>query len=457
MSLMWRRNIVDGGTGYKLMIKNGHLVPKGNICPCNDKWYIVSVCPCPNCQRHRKYFLGSTVMSGEDPVTIEYAGDPTTLYALNIAWHSPVDSATNNPPGKADQWAADNIPLGAILLAVSHVTNETPYENCSVHAELFIDGVSKAEWSGGGYSSGVAVEIGSGITGQSTAKVLEVAEGAGHVFESAGCNHNVDLVVTFSAIGRESVVYSCRQTYRVVDGGSEFVMPWVGDIAVIPYSPRMFDFACVIEGQHPTYGIQMAMYINPLRGPFDSQADAAATLAHFAAFIHAYAATCTCDNDCGSVGMAADGLAYHDGSWWLDRAAAGDNANAGCDTGWMEYDYSIIKDEFPEGASVQAVLTDPFGGEHEADETGLIPPCWRLAFRAIGFGGHETFEDSPLSGGATGTLTVKCVTDDDESEFYGLRWDYIPWDENVPATPPEGVPNSSSELRNYEAYLGNLE
>lgn len=459
MSLFWRREIEwadEGGTHrYKIMVKDPlmNLVPKGGICPCNDKWYIVSVCPCPNCQRHRMYFLGSPISVNDEPVMIEYAGDPTQLYSLGISYHNPHDSATSptEPPGKAKQWDTVVAPLQTVLLAVHHTTNETPYSNCGITADLYIDGVHKKQWNGSGYGQGEQIAIGDGIEGQSTYPTLEID----YKFESAGC-HDVDLKITFSAIGHANVYYTCRQTVRVVDGGTEFVgFPWIGDIAIVPGAQGLFDFNCIVEGEYPMLGLRMGMYLNTLKGPFDSQADAAAVLAYFTGFIHAYAATCTCDTDCGSTAIQADGVSYYDGSWWLDRAAAGSDAGAYCATGWLRYSYGITYE--PEGTTIQGLIIDPFGRETDAPESGILPPCSFLRFKITGVQGNEEFEESPIFGGADGAFSNDCVTGDEESEFYGRAWEYTPWDPNSPLVQPEGVPNSTADLNNYREYLGSLE
>lgn len=454
MSIHWFKPItVKQGEAtlstHRMLLKNDDtgLVYKCPCCPCDSAWYIVTVCPCANCGNARAAFIGSPVSVDDEEVTCDYGDyDNVLVKALTMS------GATSTSEDGRVSWVDCYVyPKNVVLLAIRHTTDAAPFTG-TVTAEVYIDGEkARTDWSKG-ISQGQTIDIGDGVTGENVStELLEVD----HTFEETG-GHTVDLRITFSAAVETPRSYTCRAALRIVDAGEDFdAAPWIGSVGVVPETQGIDTWDCIIEGKLPGTSEKTGMYLDILKGPFDTKEDADYVRDHWSGLIEAYAKTCVCDVDCPGDYWKVEGI--EDGV--LSHYSGGDgDSGAGCEYGWIEYEASLNEDFAAYlGISVSPEFVRPDGTKTSAPWSGLVPPCWILQFRPTGQQGDMDWLDDPnyepLIGGGFWPVepTEDCCLYDEASPYYEAEWGFTPGDEYNPST---GVPGNSADLANYNEFGG---
>ena len=446
MSIHWFKPItVKQGeylSTYRILLKNGDtgLVYKCPCCPCVDrKWYIVTVCPCGNCGNARAAFIGSPLSVDDEVVTCDYGDYDNVPVKALIMW----GATSTSEDGKVSGVDCYVYPKNVVLLAIRHTTDAAPFTG-TVTAEVYIDGEkARTDWSQG-ISQGQTIDIGDGVTGENVStELLEVD----HTFEETGW-HTIDLRITFSAAGETPRSYTCRAALRIVDAGEDFdAAPWIGSVGVVPETQGIYTRDCIIEGKLPGTSEKTGMYLDILKGPFDTKEDADYVRDHWSGLIEAYAETCVCDVDCPNDYWKVEGIAD---DWLTHYSGGGGGSAAMCEIGWLEYDASLNED-FADylGISVSPEFLRPDGTIISAPWSGLVPPCWTLQFRATGQQGDMGWTDDPnyeplIWGDGFWPVepTKKCCRYDEESIYYGAAWGYD-------TETHEGVPGNSEDLADY--------
>lgn len=444
---------------YRTMVARDDKTPIGcDICPCEQGWNIVTICPCDTCNDDTQGFVGSPVLDGEDQVTADWPGDGLThkLFALGIDYAAGTDATGSGYAGQPGEFSG-NYPRGYALWAIKHETRAAPAYAGNVRAEVFIDGDRALVGTAGTdywedeYAPGSAGMIGDGVVGESaTTELLQCL----HTFSDSGL-HRIDLKISFiGANGEGTTSYVVEKILRM-GPPSTASLDWIGDVAIAQVEETFDDcggktlrVSSPVAGYSPKIPVGMVV----LKGPFDTRADAEYVLATWGGFIAAYAQTCVCESSCATDVFCADGVDSYGGGLILTMFAAGGEASAGCETGWLKYEATFDEEMAEAGSySIEPRLFLPDGTDSSAGWSGLIPPCAILYFKITGVSAPYDFGGFSPIGGNFSPLepTTVCCAEDSGSPYFEEEWDYTPGDAE---NPPTGVPANSANVANWKEF-----
>lgn len=469
MSLFWRKAFTwsEGGvlpvlhTFYAMMKRiSTKLAYLCGCCPCH-KWYIAALCPCGSCVSATPCFLGEPVLVGEKQVTADYGSETYDLVALDIV----VEETTPELDASSfTEFPVDclDTSIGCILWAIRHQTRVAPSYAGTVEASVYVDGVEVADWSDS-YTPSERLYIGDGTMGES---IASNTMGVDHVFDAGGV-HNLDVMVRFIGAGSEPMVaYTMRRSIQIHVPPED--VEWMGAPFVAPdYAFEVEESgACRYIGRISPWDYDINMQIVELKGPFDTQEEAAWVLNHWEAFITAYSQTCLCTGGCEAEFFGPHHLAEEQvgGGYKIEEAGGVDDGadTVYCETGWMEFEGHTSADTEFRLYTPDGTLVFTFKSELLPPDTYLlvgfvVPPCWKVEMyytsnpEFLDEGELPTLIDGEfwplgfhsLFGGSSSN--DPCILTDAESIYYGDEWDYIP----RCAGGPDGVPNNTEELKDH--------
>lgn len=424
---------------YKLMMADDGTPIGCDVCPCDEAWYIVTICPCDACVPDPFFLIGLPIVDGNgNPIKGEISGHELQIRKVVIGNDIPSDSSETGEYPHYYGWPSD-VPTGAILWAIEHETRQAPSYSGTIEAKVVVDGSIVTEWNGGAYAPSSTMKIGDGISDEtSSTELLEVC----HTFTTAGI-HWLDLIVVFHGDnGEPDVKYTVRNMVRVGPPASAG-LDWIGAAAVV--SQPLFEDTCGLFVSHPEYGTPVAVNMVVLKGPFATREDAEYVLSAFGGLIRAYAKTCVCNTNCDSDWWKIEGVEDGGLTHW---SGGGGDSGIYCEYGYTEYE-AVLNERLADyyGLTITPKFTLPDGSTQVAPWSGIVPPCWWLSFDAVGV--QEPFAFDPDDDGILfgsgfwpDPPNTICALDNEESPYYEAAWAYD-------SGTHEGVPGNSEELADY--------
>lgn len=481
MSLLWNSpfritrgsgdNITLVGSADYFIKTKCDLIPRADFCPCT-RWWIVSLCPCTACGYHsNSKSLG--------PRASFPANYPTSPYAEHDAAGMQMYDEDGNMIHKITftrgDWpgcATDGY-LGDGISCVEHQTSPAPFDG-TIKAILYLNGVAISTHADIDCAQNDQFWLGCDTfyTSPDPNTRDNLQSNAWFIMRDIPekGSHKLDLVIRFEPDDPDLKPqgYAMRMPIRIhsMPTGSSY-----GKVMVIPDWALSENDEC---GVHGLVGNDVvSFYMEPLKGPFDSEADAKNVYARWKSLLDEYAATCACQTH-GCL-PAPDGFGF---GWWhddpsenglyqLDSFANGPEPSFGCLSEYVSYAVSI-------GSHIVLLKTLESGQVFPALPSGILAPCERIDawatskpdwndpdFNAkwgigeVGDGIHAVGDERPpcrfcensafLQSPVPADCAFHLESYDADGLFWLSGWHYTPTNQGGPA----GIPSTTQELLDY--------
>ena len=466
MSVGWRKlfNVkIREGYGesiissFRLFLRNAatRLAYLCDCCPCDEKWWsVVMLCPCTDCFVYNSAGLGDDVGF---PETYPSSGAPHPQ-AGRMMW----DDESPRRIVKAfeireNAWPGTDACIygfcGQYISAIKYYLVSHADFDASVSIDLILNGTTIKTI--GPISVGANEEYGwigrSALYENDESDAGTLESDVWYINANVNSGMNVlDLKILYDGGDPDhQLVKTIRTGIRIYLSESPnmrevFVLPWALDHATcnIP----------IIDD------VTIMAYIHPLKGPFDTKADAEYVLNAWSTMINARAAKCECQpSGCNIRYTLGYQFAVYDsylGLWRLEGyGGKGDpHGSWGCDNAYIEYSVALGTDILLRKVSADGTVSYVADGQSHA--TGVLAPCESITaystsepdfdldpndsafLKKWGFGGDHGYRDWPSDD------CPFCENPNDPKAPAHCIYSNDEWD---------AIPNSSAEL---EELLG---
>ena len=381
MSVGWRKlfNVKNGESiisSFRLFLRNAatRLAYLCDCCPCDEKrWSVVMLCPCSDCGVFDSAALGNDAVF---PETYPSSGAP-------------------HPESGKRMW--DDESPRRIVRAIKIQENVWPGTDAcisGVHGQ-YISAIKYYLVSHADFDASVSIDL---ILNGTTIKTIgPISVGANEEYGWIGRSALYENDYSWAGAEESDVWYinanvnsglnvlDLKITYDGGDPDHQLVKTIRTGIRIyLLESPNMRDVLVLPSAlDHATCDIPIIddvtimAYIHPLKGPFNTKADAEYVRDAWSTMINARAAKCECQPSGCDIGHTlGHQMATYDsdlGLWQLDGyGGVGDPWGSwGCDTAYIEY--SVGK-----GSDVLLRKVSADGTVSYAAEAGVLAPCERI-------------------------------------------------------------------------------